>query len=261
MNTELTTTQSNTALTTQDEYIPVAGLDQLDPGEFTLPTLKLTQAQSTQDKADEHLGQWYRRDTGEYLSAPAVLILGIAKSRVLFPPTYEGAKSEPLCKSDDAVKPRPEFFNSTPAGFSVTIGDSCADCILSQWGENGEPPACTISENWAALTASGDPVVIRLARSSAKASAQLKNMARAAKLKRKPLYIKLDSRKEVNDKGMKYYVPDVKAAGEPTAELLEMAAAFTGLNLAARAAAMDDHGDDGGQVSADNPPADIDLPF
>jgi hypothetical protein len=153
-------------LSTNVDYVSVAGLDDLDPGEFTLPSLKLTQAQSTSEESIKHLGQWYRRDTSEYLVAPNVLILGIAKSRVLFPADYNGEKSDPLCKSDDAISPRVEFVGTRPDGFSDEIAALCADCPLSQWGPDGEAPACTLSENWAALTENGDPVVIRLSRSA-----------------------------------------------------------------------------------------------
>lgn len=230
-------TPNNALMTTQ--YIPVAGLDTLSPDEFQLPTLKLTQAQSTADGSEAHLGEWYRKDTSEWLKSPAVLILGIAKSRVLFAPEFAGEQSEPLCRSDNAENPRKEFIDQQIQEYSVTIPPACADCPLSMWGSEGEPPACRLSENWAALTSDGDPVVIRLSRSAAKASAQLKNMARAAALKRRPLYVKLGSRYEKGEKG-KYYLPVISAAGDPSSELLEMAAQFSGLNLAARAAAMDE---------------------
>jgi hypothetical protein len=254
-----------TDLSTGKEYTPVAGLNELSPDEFTLPTLKLTQAQSTSPDSIKHLGEWFRRDTAEYLKAPALLILGIAKSRVLFPAEYGGEKSEPLCKSDNATFPRAEFIGKVPDGFETTIPDTCADCLLSQWGDDGDPPACTMSENWAALTETGDPVVVRLSRSASKASAQLKNMARAAALKRKPLYICLDSRMEINNRKMQFYIPVISSAGLPPDNLQEMAAQFAGLNLAERAAEQDEapevKPERNSQTDESDGPGGFDIPF
>lgn len=232
------------SLTVPPDYVPVAGLNDLSPDDFTLPTLKLTQAQSTQEDADKNLGKWYRRDTGEYYTDPNLLILGIAKSRVMFPAEYSG-DSEPLCRSDNSQQPRAEYIGSEIdyKGSGAVIGDACADCPFSRWGDNDEPPPCTLTENWAALTDNGDPVIIRLSRSGAKASSQLKNLSRAAALKKRPMYINLSSRSETGKRG-RYYVPVISTADSPPSdELLSVAKSLIGINLAARAAESVDQAD------------------
>lgn len=258
MNTQLQHRNSNTAVSLPDDFIPVAGIESLSPDDFSIPVVKLVQSNTTianAEKIEDYLGQWYRTDTGEFNETLKVLIIGIAKSRILFPTEYSG-DGKALCRSDDSIAPR---VDHAPAVFyqpgnpktgrkpSVSameseddfpIPDLCADCLLGQWGANGEKPLCRLSDNWAALTSEGDPVLIRFGGSAAKISAKLRNLARAATAKRRPLYIELSSHFEKGEIGQ-YYVPDLTLLKETLpADLLDTAKAFTGLNLAARAAEM-----------------------
>ena len=244
---------NNTAIEVPADYVPVAGIENLSPDDFSLPVIKLVQVNSQIDNADQLVGQWYRTDTGEAIETPNLLMIGIAKQRVLFASTYSG-EGKALCKSDDGKTPRADFVGKSldyvqgnerraavvaegPGDF--IIGDDCATCPLSQWN-NGKPP-CKLSDNWAAVTNDGDPVIVRFGGSAAKIGAKLRNLARAATLKRRPLYIALGSHLENGTSG-NYYVPDILTATEPLSpELVEMAKAFAGINLAARA---DDLGDD-----------------
>jgi len=230
-------------------YVEVAGLNQLNPDDFSLPALKLTQAQSKIENNMLHLGEFYRKDTGAFIKNPRLLVIGIARSRALLP-KFGGESNTPLCRSDDSLHPRIEFSGNHLEGIEVngeitaaTIPAKCADCPFSQWGENNEKPRCSQNDNWAALAEDGDPVIMRLGGMGTKASAQLKNMARAAALKRRPLYVELSSRLEEDKKG-KYFIPLVKdVSHEAPPELLEMAQSLAGLNLAARAAASVEQAD------------------
>ena len=66
MNTQLTTKQNgNTAVALPEDYIPVAGIENLSPDDFSIPVVKLVQTNTGIDHADELAGQWYRTDTGE----------------------------------------------------------------------------------------------------------------------------------------------------------------------------------------------------
>jgi hypothetical protein len=264
------------------EYVPVAGIGDLSPDDFSIPILKLIQSNTRIDDADKHAGEWYRSDTGEILTAPQALIIGIAKSRVLFPSDYTG-DGVTLCRSDDGRAPRADFIGQmiyfmpgtekrraivseatadTNDHHNLVIPTACAACPLSQWGEEGGRPPCRLSDNWAALLDEGDPALIRFGGSAAKISAKLRNLARAATAKRKPLYIALRAHFEKGDSG-NYWVPDITPIKEsPPADLIETAKAFMGLNLAARAVELNDEVDDeAGHMSPDIPPDDELMPF
>ena len=257
MSMQLQHTNGNTAIATEApaDYIPVAGIENLSPDDFSIPVMKLVQTNTSIDNADTLAGQWYRTDTGEASEAVKALIIGIAKSRILFASEYTG-EGKALCRSDDSIAPRADhapavFFQAgnPKTGRKATVAamegnndldipNTCAECPLSQWGVDGEKPLCRLSDNWAALTNDGDPVLIRFGGSAAKISAKLRNLARAATAKRRPLYVELSSHFEKGDIGQ-YYVPDVMLIKDALpADLLDTARAFTGLNLAARAAEM-----------------------
>lgn len=258
MNMQLATKPNgNTALEIPPDYIPVAGIENLSPDDFSIPVVKLVQTNTSIDKADELAGQWYRTDTGEAYEAIDVLIIGIQKSRILFPTEYSG-DGKALCRSDDGIAPRAEFIGlpvyyhagsetrrtqvavAEHGPMDMTIPATCAECPLSQWGINGEKPPCRLSDNWASLGGEGDPMLIRFGGSAAKISAKLRNLARAATAKHRPLYVRLSSHFEKGEIGQ-YYVPDLTLLKEALpADLLDTARAFVGLNLAARAAEMMD---------------------
>ena len=250
----------------------MAGIENLPPDDFTIPVLKLIQSNTRIDDADKYAGKWYRSDTGEIITEPHALIIGIAKSRVLFPSDYDGS-GDVLCRSDDGHMPRADlvgqmiyFMPGTEKRRAIVseatadkddqhnmaIPAVCADCPLSQWGEDGGKPPCRLSDNWAALLDEGDPALIRFGGSAAKISAKLRNLARAATAKRKPLFIALSAHFEKGDSG-NYWIPDITPIKDtPPADLIETAKAFMGLNLAARAVELNDEVDDEpGRMSAD----------
>ncbi len=275
MNTQLVKQNGNGnghALVIPQDYIPVAGIENLSPDDFSIPVVKLVQTNTGIDNADQFAGQWYRTDTGETAETLRALIIGIQKSRILFPSEYSG-DGKALCRSDDSIAPRadhaPAVFyqpGNPKTGRKATVGamesngdmpipDLCADCPLSQWGADGEKPLCRLSDNWAALTNEGDPVLIRFGGSAAKISSKLRNLARAATAKHRPLYVELSSHFEKGDIGQ-YYVPDIALIKEALpADLLDTAKAFVGLNLAARAAemAVDDETDQPAQPQGYTP--------
>ena len=224
------------AIVVAPEFVPVAGLDELEPSEFSPPRLVLIQPQSDYDGALDNLGAWYNTDTGEYRAQIAVLFVGIAKSRVLFPPEFS-RDSETLCASYDGKTPAPGLAGQQIAQYGVLIPDNCADCPLSQW-DRRNPPICTLSDNWGGITEDGEAVIIRFARTAAKASRRIKNMARAAAKRKGYLWLRLASRLVRSDNG-NYYVPVVVPIAErPSAAVLRMGKDFSAINIAARAAAI-----------------------
>lgn len=208
----------------------VAGLDNLSPGDFTLPVLKIVQAQTKAEGADEHLGWWLRTDTGEFIKDPTLLILGIAKSRIMFKKPFDN--SAPLCRSDNANSPRPEYVGLVINGEAIPTNCNSA-CLFAKWGRNNERPDCDLVDNWAALLPDGSPVVFRLSGAAMKVSIQLKNLARVMVKRKQRLYIRFTTKK--GDGKGKYYVPSLATHNNPVpADLEEMARMFDGLNLAAR---------------------------
>lgn len=247
MGNALITRNTNTAIEVPADYVPVAGIEQLSADDFTLPVMKLVQSTTKVEGVADKLGKWYRTDTGETTEAPHLIMIGIAKQRVLFESTYSG-EGKPLCRSDNGKEPRAEYIGQTldvvpptekyeavvregPGNFEIM--PLCSNCPLSQW-VNGNKPPCKLSDSWAAVTSDGDPVIVRFGGSAAKMGGKLRNLARIATVKRKPLYIKLGSHFEQGDNG-NYYVPDILAATEPiSTDLIDLAKTFASVNLAAR---------------------------
>ena len=255
MNTDIAISE-NRDLAPAD-YVPVAGAENLTPDDFSLPTLKLVQAQTTTDDALKHLGEYVKTDTGDYFSSPRALIVGIQKSRILFP-EYGADDKDPLCRSDNALSPRQEFIGA--AVMNELIPALCAECEFSRWGEGGAAPPCSLSENWAAILDGGEIVILRLRGASARARGMLKNIMRANKLARRSTYVQLGSTFKRSDKGQ-FYVATVAALKDrPPAESLDLAAQLAGLNLAARAA--DEQAQPAGNDDDWTPPASEDeIPF
>jgi len=237
MNTKLAVQNTDTTLAHPVEFVDIAGFDQLGPDDFSLPRLVLVQSQHVHEAADKHIGEWYRTDTNEHVVNPRLLIIGIAKSRVLFEEGFD-RQAEPICRSDNGFAPRHDMIGANVE--NVYIPTTCANCPFNAWGEDGIPPRCSLADNWAALIGDGEPIVFRLKGTSAKISKQLKNVGRVARAKRKNLYVELGSVPEVSDQG-KYYVASFRVIrDEVPADLLQMAQEFAGINLASRAAEMVD---------------------
>jgi len=257
--------QEESALAAPVEFIDVAGFDQLGPEDFSLPRLILVQAQHVHDGAEKHVGEYYRTDTNEHIEYPRVLLIGIAKSRIMFEESTFSRDSDPLCRSDDGFKPRMEHIGTGIQG--VVIPESCLACPFSDWNAD-TPPPCQLADNWAALTDEGEPVIFRLKGAGAKVSKQLKNVVRISRARKRPTYIELGSVREVGDRG-NYLVPSFQIVREaPPEEMLFMASELAGVNLAARAASEDNFDQTNGNVDTTvdvayqpEPEEDDDTPF
>lgn len=216
------------------DYVPVAGFEQVPPDDFSLPTLKLVQAQTKNEGAQAHLGEYIKTDTGDYLKDPNVLVVGIAKTRIMFPDKY-AADNKALCRSDNGNEARPEYIGTRVNG--VTIEGFCQDCPFSQWPEDGKtPPACSLADQWAVILPAGDPAILRLSGSSAKTSATLKNVMRANRFAGRATHVKLGSSFTRSDKGQFYVATVTPTKDAISPDALNTAKMLAGVNLAARAA-------------------------
>lgn len=104
-------------------YTDVDGLEELLPEDLTIPRLKL----------DHDKGVLVDDSTNEEFEELEVVLLGIKKSRSMFPEYKPGIKASPICQSID-------FYHSV-------AGENCLSCKRGQWGYDEDdqkpiPPKC-----------------------------------------------------------------------------------------------------------------------
>lgn len=127
-------------------------LDEITPEDVPTPRLRVI--------PDE--GVFENADTGERYEELVCIILGLARSRVFWPPEME-EDSVPFCRSQDAKTGYPNVEDDVPvkkqfpwkrsnfdrADLPVVEGTDqpiiqCAECIFSKWDdENGRPAPCS----------------------------------------------------------------------------------------------------------------------
>jgi hypothetical protein len=223
------------------ETFIVPGMENVKPDELRIPILQLVQAQSRVDGAQEHLGEWHNSVTGEFNQYPELLIIGVAKGRIMFPATYN-ADNKPLCASDDGIFPRADFVGTiieTVAkdehGKTVVNSDAipakCDGCPFGAWGENSEPPACAAVAIFAGVEQEGLPVLMQIKSTGMKNVASLKTLVATSGIRKA---VRVGSLREQNDTGI-YYVPVFTLGQKPDKEWQKTAMRIAALgNLAAR---------------------------
>lgn len=218
----------------------VPGMEDTRPDELRLPRLSLVQAQSRMAGAQDHLGLWHNTITGEFTANPELLIIGVARGRVMFPQDFS-ADNKPLCGSDDGGHPRDEYIgqeikrvftvDGEPSIQRHTITPACAQCPFAKWGDDGQPPACNEVATFAGISDEGLPSLFQLRSSAMKNAPNLKTLIAANGLRRA---IRLGAVKETNDSGA-YYVPQFSTGAKPNKDWQNTALRLATLgNLAAR---------------------------
>lgn len=243
MNSSIVKANGNGEVVSFDpETFQIPGMENVQPGELRVPLLKLVQAQSRMDGAKDHGGEWHNSVTGEFEANPELLVIGLAKGRVMFPDEYN-ADNKPLCGSNDGTHPRDEYkgnqleivvvdVESGRKKFEmVGIGEKCEGCPFAQWGPNGEPPKCGAVETFAGVGADGLPALIQIRGSGLKNVPNLKTMLAANGIRKT---VRLGSVLESNESGT-YHVPVFLLGNKPGKELQGSAMRLAALgNLAAR---------------------------
>lgn len=226
---------------TDPENFVVPGMEDVRPDELRIPILRLIQAQSRVDEAQEHLGEWHNSVTGEFQRNPELLVVGVSKGRIMFPRTYN-AENKPLCASDDGLAPRPEYVGNDirligqdeigePIVIRNTIPAKCDGCPFAQWGDNHEPPACNAVAIFAGVDQEGMPVLLQIKSTGMKNVPSLKTLVAANGIRKA---IKVGAVKEQNDTGT-YYVPTFTVGAKPAKDWQKTAMRIASLgNLAAR---------------------------
>lgn len=228
------------------EKFNIPGMENVTPGELRIPVLKLVQAQSKMDGAGDNVGKWHNSVTGEFSAAPEFLVIGVAKGRVMFPAQFS-ADNKPMCGSDNGNTPREEYqgleFEQVKKNLetgkseivSISIPPKCAECHFGKWGENGEPPECSLVDTFAFVGEDGLPGIFQLSRTGMKAAAALKTLVAANGIRKAVI---AHSVKEANDTGV-YFVPVFTPGGKPGKEWQQTAMRLASLgNLAQRNQAL-----------------------
>ena len=280
MTTALAPSKTNTEVAEVNaDTFTIPGMEHVTPGELRVPILKLVQAQSKMVDAAGHEGQFYNSVTNEFSTNPEVLIIGVAKGRVMFPDQYN-ADNKPTCGSDDGKTPREAYIGAeiqqvvtkTDGKKQINIlviPPECEACPFAQWGENGTPPACSEVNTFAAVGEDGLPAIFQCKSTGMKAAAALKTLVAANGIRK---IVRFGAAKESNDTGV-YYVPVFTPGPKPSKEWQQTALRLATMgNFAERnqAAALEQDHQSAGQASpsgstydtgpAEEPP-DSDLPF
>jgi len=146
------------------QKVDLTGREHIDASDLILPRLKLLQATSDEcmdeDTPDAKPGKLFHSGAKEVFDPPIrTLFVAHTKSRGMFPkednPRFQGLSR---CISRDGIT-------------GDTYGD-CSECAYLKWGDRNEPPLCSDSHNFTALTPFG-PAIVRFSRTSYKTAREL----------------------------------------------------------------------------------------
>lgn len=154
----------------------VEGLEDFDNSDLVMPRLKINHTEAAFE--DNLSGSTYE-------GGIEVILLGLIKQRVLWPPEPGGDNERPLCKSFDFRAGVPgDSFPAKAAGFSTEQVESgalpCVDCKLKDWGSHPQrdTPWCSEQHTFALLLPmdeddpTGAPALLTMQRSAIKPSKQ-----------------------------------------------------------------------------------------
>ena len=213
----------------------------LEQSDMIIPRLRLVQAQST---FSEREGWLFNSLTSEAAESVRVVVLKVGKNRIMWPKQFVRGQ-QPLCASDDAIAPRPQF-----AG---TYSERCDVCPKAEW-LNDRPPECAFGYTYLlACRDAGDlPVILSASRTSLRAAKQVNTLISAFGVR---FEIIVSSERVVNDYG-KFHTLSFRL-GDPVnpddmAKYAAMSAAFGGTQLGPDAGLDDDDDDDDG--GSEGPP-------
>ena len=205
----------------------IEGLEDFDESDLIMPTLKLGANQDAGFIIDGLSGERYPGEPGIEM-----VVLGIVKQRILWPPEMGPTKEDPLCKSYEFKlgHPDPENPSRYPwaaSGFTApAVGAppsilSCEDCRLKEWGTNPGPqkeaPWCTEQHTYVVLQIINEsyaPAILMLQRTGIKPSkAYMSSFART----KTPMFIKTTHlRLSVQKRGIVEYSVPILEPGRPT---------------------------------------------
>lgn len=200
----------------------VVGLEDFDPKtDAVTPRLSISHRE----------GVYVNGLTGEKFKDLDVVLLGLVKQRVLWPPTMGDEKDAPLCKSLEFTIGRPgKDFPWDKTGFNqadyANTGEqpelNCADCPLREWGSHPtqNTPWCSEQHTFVLMLPTADegwtPALFSVQRTGIKPS---RTYLSGFKQSNVPLFIvKTKLSLLENKRGMNEYCVPVFARGLPTDE-------------------------------------------
>lgn len=211
MNTELTVkAEQELAQLNPADLLPT-GMDNLEPGDTGMPPrLRISQRNRPIDVGDQEApaGSIVNTLTGEIFGTGVeiVPIVFFPTTRVMWPATFS-ADNDPMCLSDDGEKP----IEGNGRKVTSPADGPCSECTFSQFGENGEPPACKRQRNFLVLLVdSMEPAILTLSSTALKSARHLTTLARTQGLRKS---VMMTTREEVSDKG-RWHVPAFLQGGK-----------------------------------------------
>lgn len=152
-----------------NQRIEVVGAEVLDRSDIILPRVRLRQPTS-KFGTPQNAGQFHNNLTETFVEQIEAVPLRVAKGRVMWPAAYSGDNA-PECASDDGTQPRAN------GGLTNRQPGPCAVCPMSQWGENGVPPRCSLVYTYLFADRNDDmPFLLSAMRTSAKAAKKLNSL-------------------------------------------------------------------------------------
>lgn len=225
--------------------------------------------------------------SGEKYPDLEVVLLGLIKQRILWPPDVAAEKEAPLCKSYNFSDGRPDPGNPSrfpwkASGYSMgeyVDGEnppvlSCEGCKLKEWGSHpkGDTPWCSEQHTFALLIPSSvggfSPAVLTLQRSGIKPSkAYLSSFARS----QSPLFVCTTKMGLIlQRRGTVAFSVPTFTRGTPTDEAFhgDFASQYRRIREFMTTPRANEDGEDGAPVAAPKPAAkrrpaddDDDLPY
>jgi hypothetical protein len=189
---------------------------------MVIPRLRLVQAQSA---FSDTVGALHNSLTGEAKKEVRSVVLRVGKARIMWPENFQ-RDQDPLCASDDAVTPRPNFAS--------VFAQQCTGCVKAEW-QGDEPPACALAYTYLLCDRDADdlPALLTATRTSLKAAKQVNTLVRAFGVRREVI---VSGQQTINDKG-KFYTLTFRLGNgiEPddVARYAAMARALSGVVLSA----------------------------
>lgn len=156
----------------------VAGTETLDRSDLIMPRVRVRQPVSKFGTPQE-AGQFHNNITEQFSAEIPAVVLRVSKGRVMWSEVF-GADSGPLCASDNAINPR------EGNGLGDKQEGPCATCPYSQWGDNHEPPSCSLVYTYLCANRAEDdmPFLISAMRTSAASAKRLNTLIKMFGIKK-----------------------------------------------------------------------------
>lgn len=176
--------------------LEIAGLQELNIQQDTL-TSRLRIVQPTSQLAGNPLqGQVWDSSLEEGEHEVVVYPLRMTHTRIMWPEGDLSAK-HPTCASNDGIIPRETQIIERQAL-------KCEGCPMAEWGDDGEPPECSLGLTFIVATSDGFPSMVTFAKTSFRAGQRLNTKIARSGLPAFMHRLTLSTELETSEKGRWY---------------------------------------------------------